>query len=188
MSIYTLFPVEILVHDVDTLEQQWIREQIEPWLAQTDLRTDSHRHQVKTTYTDQGINDIMEQGLMALQNVLVEQVTEYLAHLHSTEPVTLVESWINVYEPGGYMSDHEHPGCKISGVYYYEAKPGSGDLYFRNPNPLMLNHIWPSNCAPNLGYDRIPAQTGRLVLFPSWLTHSVSTCTDKKISVSFNYK
>jgi hypothetical protein len=53
---------------------------------------------------------------------------------------------------------------------------------------LMLNHIWPSNVRTELATDSVPAQTGRLVMFPSWLTHSVSTCLGEKISISFNFK
>lgn len=188
MTVFSLFPVDILVHDVSPEEQQWIREQVEPWLATADLRVDQTRHMVKTTYDPQGVNDIRDHRLQALQNVLTEQLSAYLRHFTSTDPASLCESWLNVYEQGGYMSDHEHPGCKISGVYYYQAEPGSGDLYFRNPNPLMLNHIWPGNVRTELASDCVPAQTGRLVMFPSWLVHSVGTCVSTKISISFNYK
>ncbi len=188
MSIYSLFPVDILVADVSPTQQQWIREQVEPYLARAELRVDQARHMVKTTYKHTGVNDILEHGLQALLQVIMEHTETYLAHQHSQEPVDLCESWINVYDQGGYMSDHEHPGCKLSGVYYYQAEPGNGDLWFRNPNPLMLNHLWPSNVKPELATDSVPARTGRLVIFPSWLTHSVSTCTAQKISIPFNFR
>lgn len=188
MNIYTLFPVEILVHDVGSTEQQWIREQVEPIFDQLDFHSDQARHMVKTTYQNTVINDIIDHNIMALSQVIMEATEYYLSRLNSTESLSMFESWFNIYERGGYMSDHEHPGCVISGIYYYQAEEGSGDLWFRNPNPLMLNHIWPGSAQPTLATERVPARTGRLVLFPGWLTHSVSTCLGSKISIPFNLR
>jgi uncharacterized protein (TIGR02466 family) len=188
MNIYTLFPVQILVHDVSDLEQQWIRQQIEPLLDRLEFRTDRARHMVRTTYTSSRVNDIIDRDLSALHQVITESVEYYVASQNSREHPTVFESWFNIYDLGGYMGDHEHPGCKISGIYYHMAEEGSGDLWFRNPNPLMLNHIWPSNAQPTLSVERVPARTGRLVLFPGWLTHSVSTCSGTKISIAFNLR
>lgn len=188
MSIYTVFPIEILVNDLAESEQHWIQEQVEPYLAQADWREDQARHAVKTTYAPTKVNDIRDHRLEALQQAINENVVKYMAALGCTDNLELFESWANRYDLGGYMSDHEHPGCKISGIYYYRAQEGSGDLWFRNPNPLMLNHVWPANSQSGLDCERIPARTGRLVLFPSWLTHSVSTCKGSKISIAFNLR
>ena len=188
MSIYTIFPTEILVRDVPDLEQQWIREQVKPYLESAAWRQDHTRHFVETTYAPTKVNDIRDHGLQALQDLISENLVEYLAALGSEDSLELFESWSNRYSEGGYMSDHEHPGCKISGIYYYQAQEGSGDLWFRNPNPLMLNHIWPANSHSGLDCQRVPARTGRLVMFPGWLTHAVSTCKDSKISIAFNLR
>ena len=87
------------------------------------------------------------------------------------------------------MSEHEHPGMTISGVYYHQADEQAGSLCFRNPNPLMLNCHWPGRDLEYYQTAPIPVVVGRMVLFPSWLAHSVSTVksTDThKISISFN--
>jgi len=188
MTIYTLFPVQILVRDVTAAQRQQIDQQIQSRFHDLEFHSDQARHMVRTTYNNHRVNDIADQDLSALAEIITESANHYAASPNSREPLVLFESWFNCYDTGGYMSDHEHPGCRVSGIYYLQAEEGSGDLWFRNPNPLMLNHIWPSNSQPTLSAERVPAQTGRLILFPGWLTHSVSTCKGTKISIAFNLR
>jgi uncharacterized protein (TIGR02466 family) len=188
MNTEQIFAVPIWARIIDSQEQQWIREEVSAVWDRLALHRDSARHSVQTTYRHTGSNDILEHQMQALLQVILESVSDYCQSLQTSGPLDLCESWVNIYESGGYMGDHEHPGCKISGIYYYQAEPGNGDLWFRNPNPLMMNRAWPSSVDPQQSYVRMPAQTGKLVLFPAWLTHSVSTCTGVKISIPFNFR
>ena len=74
---------------------------------------------------------------------------------------------------------HDHPNAAVAGVYYVSAPPGSGPICFYDPRDL-----------PWLARDceRLTPKPGLLVLFPSWLRHSVgpSFTDEPRISVAFN--
>ena len=79
---------------------------------------------------------------------------------------------------GGHMS-HVHKGSLLSGVFYSQAPEGSGDIVFEDPRGASFD-------------NRIilPPRQGMLILFPPWITHSVSSSCTKdgnfRVAVSFN--
>jgi len=189
-QLLELFPSPIMVVDYAGEELAIIAQEIQAALGRIELKLDDTRHQVRTSYSAGASNDIETHGLFQLKQCLEEAHLLYQQRVGVKPRVLkLVESWVNEYGLGGYMSEHEHPGMTISGVYYHQADELSGSLCFRNPNPLMLNCHWPARELEYYQTAPIPVVAGRLVMFPSWMAHSVSTIksTDKhKISISFN--
>lgn len=190
-QLLELFPSPIMVVDYEGEELAFMQTQIAEALTHCELAEDSCRHRVKTSY-GLGVNDIERLGLEQLKQSIDEAVLLYQHRVGvMPKPMQILESWVNEYQEGGYMSEHEHPGMTLSGVYYHQADDQAGDLWFRNPNPVMLNQLWPAQELAHYQNVPIPAQEGRLVLFPSWLAHSVGTVksqTKSKISISFNLR
>jgi uncharacterized protein (TIGR02466 family) len=183
-----LFPNPILVMDFQGPELAMITEEIEGAMPKINMVVDGSRHMVKTSY-GVAINDILEHGLFQLKQSIDEAVIKYTQDVTGEmQPMKICESWFNEYRQGGYMSEHEHPGNTVSGVYYHKADEESGNLWFRNPNTLMLNGHWPGTLVEHYKNVPVQAKKGRLVLFPSWMPHSVSTVksANSKISISFN--
>lgn len=186
--LLNLFPSPVFVFDLDGQELDWITQDIDR--AELDLarHLDQGRHAVETNYDLAGKNWLIELGLQGLADHIHQCQLDYFAELHAPpQSLKIVESWFNWYSAGGHMGDHEHPGCVISGVYYHRVGPNSGDLCFRNPNPVILNRLWPS-VIEGMETVEIPPQPGRLVMFPSWMTHSVNTVRSQKTSISFNMR
>jgi uncharacterized protein (TIGR02466 family) len=184
-----LFPSPIMVVDYAGEELALIQHEIGQALESVSMREDHVRSQLATTI-DHGVNDIITQSLHQLRQCIDEAHLGF-QHRVGAQPrvMHIYESWFNRYQAGGYMSEHEHPGAALSGVYYYQADGDSGSLWFRNPNSAVLNGGWPAK--ESQLYQQIPvqAQVGRLVLFPSWLAHSVGTVKgEDKISISFNLR
>ena len=178
-----------MVVDYGGEELAFMQQQIEGALGKITLVEDALRHNVKTSY-GLGVNDIIDHGMQQLRQSIDESVLAFQLKTGSQpRPLKIVESWVNDYAHGGYMSEHEHPGNVISGVYYHQADEQAGSLWFRNPNALMLNGHWPGVDVNHYQNIPVPTQEGRLILFPSWLAHSVGTVLSKdkhKISISFN--
>jgi uncharacterized protein (TIGR02466 family) len=186
-QLLELFPSPIMVVNYGGEELDAISREIEGALASIELRQDDTRHRVQTSYSPGVSNDIVNHGLFQLGQSIEEALLLYQQRVGvKPQPLKLVESWVNEYHEGGYMSEHEHPGNVVSGVYYHQADEHAGSLCFRNPNPLMLNCHWPGRDIEYYQTAPIPAETGRLVLFPSWMAHAVSTVKSHKISISFN--
>ncbi len=90
----------------------------------------------------------------------------------------VAEGWANVNGPGASNSAHAHPGCFWSAVFYVRVDPGTGgELLLQDPRSPAMEMYAPSLWFANAGVQRegtIKPVTGTLVLFPSWLVHSVT--------------
>ena len=115
----------------------------------------------------------------------------------SNYTLKLSNLWMNINRKSNYNLLHTHAGCIMSGVYYAKVPECcSGDLKFvRDLNHQCLKEYW--GCNEN--FDRyehdynymeyyIQPKENLMILFPSWLMHSVdaSSSDDDRISLSFN--
>jgi len=125
-------------------------------------------------------------------------VTE-LANAHTADaggkPVNVrwrVEAWANVSGAGHSNAQHIHGGCYWSAVYYVRAEPStSGHLVLHDPRMPALRMHAPGLRLKDAGPEliaRIRPEPGQIVLFPSWLAHSVEASNDEgaRISIAMN--
>ena len=101
--------------------------------------------------------------------------------------------WANINPPGGYNRPHIHANSLFSGVYYIKAPANSGKLVCNDPRPGVQTvmptrkkgqppkHLWRE--------VHLEPKVNRIIMFPSWLWHSVepNESNDIRISVSFNF-
>ena len=105
--------------------------------------------------------------------------------------IALTSAWLNVNDTRQCMnSEHVH-GDVFSGVFYLKAPEESGKLVLQNP---AINRMW-NGCALTSHKNqftgesiRIEPVEGNIILFPSYLPHSVETNNhdEERISISFN--
>ena len=107
--------------------------------------------------------------------------------------INIDNMWFNINGEGGYHVTHTHPNSMFSGVYYINAPVNSGSINFENPNLDTMQYDWRDKFKDifnevNSENYYMTAFTGRLLIFPSWLKHSVSQNLTKenRISLSFN--
>ena len=129
----------------------------------------------------------------------VQKIYDDLGYDPAYEPV-FDNMWANIKPKYGYNRNHIHPHVLWSGVYYVQAPPDSGRIFFTDPRPQAL--VAPPRYAPNVkrkpeAWSEVYFEPieGRLVLFPAWLTHEVEpNLSDKdgaagdRISISFNLR
>ena len=97
--------------------------------------------------------------------------------------------WINI---NGYQTTnatHTHPLSYISGVFYVKAKENQGDICFENPLKYFNQFMYGEPTFLD-SYVYHKPRTGKLLLFPSSLPHSVlpNETNIDRISISFNTK
>tara|TARA_B100000780_G_C21032571_1_gene414066 strand:- start:399 stop:977 length:579 start_codon:yes stop_codon:yes gene_type:complete len=108
------------------------------------------------------------------------------------EPV-LGNMWANINPKDGMNQPHIHPNSLFSGVYYVKSNPNAGRLKIYDPRPgiQMVMPIRKDGKPPkHLWRDaNLDPITGRIIIFPAWLWHSVepNQSNDLRISVSFNF-
>lgn len=102
--------------------------------------------------------------------------------------------WFNINSRGNSNRPHLHAGAFLSGVFWLQAEPGSGNLVFsRNPHEDYAIHAHLGN--PEMtrlaasGWEYLP-KPGMCILFPGWTMHRVddNETDSERISLAFNIK
>ena len=162
---------------------------------------------------DKDIEDIIEEGLnkstanacsvntyifsnklKEIKQFCEQQIKIYVKEVISTKEdldFYITQSWLNITKPGENHHAHSHPNSIISGVFYISTEEDDS-ITFYDPNYIIKNIIEfpPKNFtafnSPSLFFN---ANINELVLFPSWLSHSVMSnekAVTDRISLSFN--
>ena len=106
------------------------------------------------------------------------------------QSVKITSMWAIINEKGAWNQKHQHSNSDISAAYYVTAHEECGDIVFYDPRPARV-YKQPLSKSPNKlngTVHSIKPETGMLVLFPSYLYHSVNTnkSEKKRIVISFN--
>ena len=98
--------------------------------------------------------------------------------------------WAIINEKDAWNQKHHHSNSDLSAAYYVSAHEKCGDIVFYDPRPAPVHNHPISKSANNLNatVNSIKPEPGMLVLFPSYLEHSVNPnlSNKKRIVISFN--
>ena len=103
---------------------------------------------------------------------------------------TVTGCWANVNAPGTSHGMHSHPNNFLSGVYYVQTQVGADTINFHDPR-MQTGIIRPpvtDLTAHNTDQVVVRVKSGTLLMFPSYMQHSVSRNESnlERISISFN--
>lgn len=100
--------------------------------------------------------------------------------------------WANITHPNHRQNMHVHPNCLLSGLIYIKAPPNCGPTMFASPRRLTKN-LEPQYQVRNdinSDYFIMPAEKGRMLLWPSYVPHAVEQGTadesEERVVVAFN--
>ncbi len=110
-------------------------------------------------------------------------------------------AWANVNRAGHGNRAHAHPGAYWSGIYWVDDGGAASDparggmLELADPRGILPTMVAPQlRCAVAATHgdgegERVTPEAGTMVLFPSWLVHSVAPYAgpDARISIAFNF-
>jgi len=191
MTFDEWFPTTILCDTLsdDTLDGiQSELTKVLPDILRTDM-SNPWKDNVLTNYKVGKSNNIIDEyNLRSFKTKIVDNVNQMLDYYEAQETGFIITgAWVNVYPPGAFQFEHEHPGSDISGVYYYQSNGNDGDIVFRNPNPYAFGNNFDKSKNQVVNYTPM---TGKMILFPSWMTHRVdlNKSESDRISIAFNIK
>ncbi|MGH7949292.1 MAG: 2OG-Fe(II) oxygenase family protein [Candidatus Binataceae bacterium] len=106
------------------------------------------------------------------------------------EAFEITGCWATVLAKGAMHKSHSHPNNFLSGVYYVRTHPGADTINFHDPRS-QTRVIRPpviELTAENTDQVVVSVANGTLLMFPSYLEHSVDTnmSEEERISISFN--
>ncbi len=98
--------------------------------------------------------------------------------------------WANMSPPDAAHAIHSHPNNFLSGVYYVQTNKGADTLTFHEPRSqtAIVKPPVTGLTAENTDQVIVKVSSGTVLIFPSWLMHSVDAnkSDETRISISFN--
>ena len=120
----------------------------------------------------------------------IEQVITDMNWEKQKQSININNMWAIINTGGSANLRHQHGNSTISGAYYVRAPNNCGDIVFYDPRPAPV-YTYPKAINPNLlnaQVNGISPKEGALVLFPSYLDHSVNEnlSSEERMVISFN--
>lgn len=146
----------------------------------------NHKGTWQTAYNLHTLPEMQE-----LNGYFMNAVHEVMGVLSTKfKDVAITGCWANISPPGSSHNSHTHPNNFLSAVYYVSVAPGANQINFHDPRHqiyVLASPVEQSNIH-NSEYAEVSVEEGTLLLFPSWLVHSVppNTSNERRISISFN--
>jgi len=104
--------------------------------------------------------------------------------------IEITGCWMNLYAPGAAHRRHSHPNNFLSAVYYLRTWPGACSINFHDPRSQtgVIRPPVTELTAANTDQVVVRVNDGTLLVFPSYLHHSVdaNASGETRISLSFN--
>lgn len=128
---------------------------------------------------------------LALFSINLDREVRRVCEQVGLPTLKMYNMWFNINPPGAYNTIHNHRDSVISGVYYIDVpdeKAGMIEFYREDDIEYYLPDLPQYNQFTSQKAVYKP-EVGKLLLFPSWLKHSVQgNLSDKdRYSLSFNY-
>jgi uncharacterized protein (TIGR02466 family) len=132
--------------------------------------------------------------LKKLAKRTITSVRKYLSELYDeSEPYELeIQGWSMVQSWGEFVMPHHHVGHHLSAVFYVDVPEiidspikESGSIIFNHPAPLARSWIVRSNKNPEHNLYTVKVKTNDLLIFPSYLIHSVNPWFGSKERIAY---
>ena len=127
--------------------------------------------------------------LLNIQPFLIDVFRSY-GWKYNPQKVLCSGMWAIINKKGNFNTEHIHPNSNLSAAYYVKAPKNCGDFKIGNPHSISRDKF-PEREKPtelNRLVAKIPVTEGDLLIFPSYLPHSVlpNESDEDRIVVSFN--
>jgi hypothetical protein len=185
VKVINLFPTPLLIHKIsDTLADQ-VEATFVPRLKNLPLK--GVRYSDFWTGDKNKIVDVVNELPYFYDEIIrCKSAFRDLTGI-MTEPKHF-DAWTQDYRgEGQYHGRHHHGVEGISGVYWIRANEHSSDLTFYNPAPQIGYSSYDKDTVYTRSESMVKAKKGVMVLFPSYLEHSVGLSTEKTVRTTFAF-
>ena len=104
--------------------------------------------------------------------------------------IDITGCWANISARGASHAIHSHPNNFLSGIYYIRTHTGADSVNFHDPRPQtgIIRPPVTELTSQNTDQVVVTVSDGMLLMFPSYLAHSVAPneSDELRISISFN--
>lgn len=188
-----LFPTPVWTLQLDNYKN--VNEQMYDYIKSEQSKDQAgiNKSNVKGWHSkDFNLNEDEPQKFISFILPAIEQVMIDMNWEKQKQTAKINNMWAIINTGGAANLRHQHGNSTISGAYYVRAPKNSGDIVFYDPRPAPV-YSHPNVTNPNLlnaQINGVSPKEGALVLFPSFLDHSVNEnlSNNERIVISFNIK
>ncbi len=188
-----LFPTPVWTIQLENYKE--INEEMYEYIKklQNENNIGIERSNVKGWHSnDFDLTDKQPQNFIKFIFPAIEQVMNDMNWEKQKQIAKINNMWAIINIGGSANLRHQHGNSTISGAYYVRAPNNAGDIVFYDPRPAPV-YSHPNIKKPNIlnaQVNGISPKEGALVLFPSYLDHSVNEnlSKDERIVISFNIR
>ena len=141
-------------------------------------------------------NDLkIDSTFLSFKKIIEKKSNNLAKHIGIKDTLVLDNLWININKFKDVNDLHNHPNSILSGCFYIEVPKNSGAIVFKTPNASVVDAYWRNHLKNFTVFNspvwKIFPVEKQLLIFPSWLEHSVEPNMNEKkerISIAFNFK
>jgi uncharacterized protein (TIGR02466 family) len=103
--------------------------------------------------------------------------------------IEITGCWANMYAPGATHREHCHPNNYLSAVYYVRTWHGANTINFHDPRNQtgVIRPAVTELTVANTDQVVVSVKDGTLLIFPSYLHHSVDANSSRETRISFSF-
>ena len=189
-NLNLFFPTPVWVSKIDNYKET--NEEIYNYIK--NLQTNDTKGVIKSNVKgwhskDFDLNSTQPKNFI---NLISPNINKALIDMNwdiDNQNIKISSMWAIINIGGAANARHHHGNSSISAAYYVRAPENSGDIVFYDPRPAPVYshpHCKDANYL-NAMVNSVTPVEGGLVLFPSYLDHSVNEnlSNDERIVISF---
>ena len=193
IKIHKFFPVPVFEQTLDNYKG--LNPQLEKYIY--DLRKKDPQGQNKSNaggWHSQSFNmkesELIKNFISSFNDSLQEIMSEHMGWRVNKEKIKILDMWSVVNTKNTFNVQHSHANSLLSAAYYVKAKKNSGQIQFYDPKEMKVLYHPPIQNYNEISAEiiKIEPDEGKLILFPSYLNHSVeeNLSDEDRIVISFN--
>ena len=138
--------------------------------------------------------DFKKKPLISLSDKITKIANDnFVEDLALDRNLNIENMWFNINGHKAYNTEHLHMHFLVSGVFYVDVQKNSGDLILHRNSWAHCFTVTDNSKSYNLftsSTKSITPENNMLILFPSWLVHSVNPnlSNEKRISIAFDLR
>ena len=186
-KVMSLFPTPVVVVNIG---RSFTKDEAD-CITDIPMKSGKSNHQSKDRY----LFDNYSETLKDIKKFCEQEHELYLKEIEGANTdlagLRITQSWLNKTKPGESHHPHTHLNSYLSGVLYITCLPNDSIILENRMQGMFNNIIFPikKRTAWNSVGVTIMITEGDLILFPSWIPHSVNrneTKNRERISLAFN--
>lgn len=194
MKLENVFPIPLIRTTVDPVIVDNTLALVNNFVEKTNFTMPPAPGELLTTFYDDKnfLGNLKDTALLDVINKETRKFFKILGYDHNC--FIEITSWLQFNQPKSFFVRHDHYGALTSGVLYLQTPPNCGNIMFHNPlearrvTGAFFERVKHEENDYNFNHVTYTPVKGDMILFESWLQHSVgqNLSNDNRISISFN--